>query len=254
MACSRRPWARCLPCERARAATGTAVGERVVNDEQPQGREGRGVHGRRRTPRRTGRSGQRRPRVPGWRSRDVLRAAALVAAVYALVRLIWVAHTILFLVVFGVLFGLALSAGVDRLKAAGVPRALGALSIVTVFIGLLIALGSLLTPALRSQTRDLRTELPAAIDRLESWLRRQQGGVVGAIAGGDTARLRGAQPQTPGASPLPGDSPARTDTVVVQRAPEQRPTPAGEGQVRSLRERLTGELGNMGRYFFPFLS
>lgn len=194
-----------------------------MSEEQRQGSERRDRERRRRVPGPPGPPGgsERRQRSVGWRSRDILRAALLVAAVFILLRLLWFASSLFFVAFLGVLFGLALSAGVDKLNRLGAPRPVGAIIIVVIFIALFTGLGALMAPVLREQVDTIRRELPAGIDRFEGWLERQQGGVVGVILGTE-------DPQ-----PAPGIEPA--------------PDP-------DLRERLSGELGNISRYLFPFLS
>ena len=79
----------------------------------------------------------RRPRPVGWRSRDVMRAAALVIAMYILVKLLWFANALLLTIFMGVLFGLAVSSGVDRLERFKIRRGIGAALIVLTFFGVL---------------------------------------------------------------------------------------------------------------------
>ena len=66
------------------------------------------------------------PVTPGWPSRDILRAAAIVAAVYVALQLLWVGRSVFLIGFFGVLLGIVLSAGVDWLQRFRVPRGLGA--------------------------------------------------------------------------------------------------------------------------------
>jgi predicted PurR-regulated permease PerM len=190
-------------------------------EERREGYERRAADRRSRVPGPPGppREGERRARVIGWRNRDILRAAILVGGVYALLRLLWFAASLFFVAFLGVLFGLALSGGVDELKRIGVPRVVGAVTIVLLFIGALTGLGMLIAPTLRQQTQELRQELPAAIDRLEQWVERRQG-VVGVLLGTEDD-----------APPAPDVEPAET-----------------------LRDRIAAELGNLTRYLFPFLT
>ena len=57
-----------------------------------------------------------KPVTPGWPSRDILRAAGIVAAVYVALQLLWVGRSVFLVGFFGVLLGIVLSAGVDRLE------------------------------------------------------------------------------------------------------------------------------------------
>jgi len=67
-----------------------------------------------------------RRRRPGWGSADVLRTAALVMALYLLGRLVWFANPLVLTAFLGILFGLAVSSGVDMLTRWRLPRGLSA--------------------------------------------------------------------------------------------------------------------------------
>src|SRR5437870_3265040 len=102
----------------------------------------------------------RRDRAPAWHSTDVLRTAALVLAMYVAVRLFWFASPLLLTAFIGVLFGLAVSSGAERLARLGVRRGIAAGLIVVTFFALLILFGALMAPTLREQATELRGELP----------------------------------------------------------------------------------------------
>jgi predicted PurR-regulated permease PerM len=190
-------------------------------------------------------SAERSARQIGWRSRDIMRTALLLATIWVLLQLLWVAHSLVFVAFLGTLFGLALAGGVDWLKRFGVPRGIGAILIVAAFLSVLAGLGTLLAPTLREQTIELRTQLPQAIDRLETWLERQQGGVVGMILGADPDPDSDPDAE-PGAEPVEG---ARSLAVLLDPDADEDDTAA-----ISLRERVTGEFGQLTRYLFPFLT
>src|SRR3954469_4629853 len=117
----------------------------------------------------TARAGRTRRRRPGWGNAAIMRTAALVIGMYLLVQLVWFAH-FLFLVAFlGVLFGLAVAAGVDRLARWRIPRGVGGGVIVVAFFGLLFGFGAWMAPTLHEQSIELRRRLPDAIDRVETW-------------------------------------------------------------------------------------
>ncbi|MFL6263683.1 MAG: AI-2E family transporter [Thermoanaerobaculia bacterium] len=169
----------------------------------------------------------RTPRQPGWRSLDVLRAAALVMGLYLLLRLLWVAHDLIFITFLGILFGLAVARGADLLERFRIPRGVGAVLIVIAFLGVIAGLGAWAAPTLRAQSGELQTLLPQAIDRLEGWVDSHRDGVIGQI--------------------MPPPTPA---------APAQPPTesPRPSGSPRGLPGSLQGQLGAVGRYLFSFLS
>src|SRR3954469_25799532 len=84
-----------------------------------------------------GRGEVRHKRTVGWRSRDVMRAVALVAGTYLGLQLIWFAHELFLVAFLGILFAIAVSAGVDQLQRFKVPRGVGAGLIVLTFFALL---------------------------------------------------------------------------------------------------------------------
>ena len=230
----------------------------------------------------------RRSKAMGWRSQDILRTAALVIAMYVGVRLIWFVNPLVFTAFLSILFGLGVSAGVDRLQRFRVPRALGATLIVGGFIGSLVAFGAIMAPTLREQSAVLKERLPQAIDAVERWVNAQQGGLLGMFLGGsevapeggdsgaaapasasrspadtgraaagDTARSAGERPgDTSAADTAPGP---RIDTaaivrVIVDTVPAGEAEAEGGSPAESLRNRLGSQIGNVTRYLFPFLS
>ena len=80
---------------------------------------------------------ERRARMIGWRSGDVLRATALVTSYLLVLALVWTAREIVFTAFLGVLFGLAVGDGADRLTRLRIPRGIGAPLVVIAFLGAL---------------------------------------------------------------------------------------------------------------------
>lgn len=173
---------------------------------------------------------QKRRRV-GWRSRDVARAAALALGVYWLAKLFWVANPLFLTAFLGVLFGLAVSAGVDRLARVPIPRGAKAGLIVLTFIAALVGFGAAVAPTLREQGGELQRKIPEAIDRLNHWVAQKQGGRLGMIFRRDTTAAGAVTPTPVGATP------------------EQAPAPAP-----SLGQKIGEQLGSVTRYLFPFLQ
>src|SRR3954467_2279782 len=89
-------------------------------------------------------------------TRDVVRVLAIVFGFYIAVRLLWVAHPIVFLFFLGVLFRLPLAQGADWFEKRRVPRGLGVAIILTLFFGLLAGGVMGMAPILRSQSRELQ--------------------------------------------------------------------------------------------------
>ena len=166
---------------------------------------------------------QRSPlRLP---TRDIVRVLSIIFGFYILIRLVWVAHPVLFLFFLGVLFGLPLAQGVDWLEKRRVPRAIGVAIILAAFLGLLAGAGAWMAPILRAQSRELQLRLPEAMDKFDAWLGHRAGGVLGMLfneeSTTDSARVAAApiaaapNGAAPAADPIVVDSTKRTHEVVV---------------------------------------
>jgi predicted PurR-regulated permease PerM len=203
-------------------------------------------------PRDVGRGEVRHNRTVGWRSRDIVRTAALVMAMYLVLKLVWYANALFLTVFLGILFAIAISAGVDHLQRWRIPRGVGAALIVISFFGLLFGFGAWMAPTLREQGTELRLKLPEAVDRIEEWINRRQSGMLGVLLGGTEA----VRPET---APAPAAAPG-----VAQGTPTSTPTgtpaagspakPDSAGGAPSLKGRITSQLGGAAKYLFPFLT
>ena len=154
-------------------------------------------------------------------TRDVVRVLALIFGFYILVRLLWIAHPVVFLFFLGVLFGLPLAQGADLLEARRIPRALGVAIILTVFLGLLTAGATGMAPILRAQSRELQERLPEATDKIDAWLGHRANGVLGILfneESSDTLRTAGARRPAATEStlaPVVVTAPASKDTLTA---------------------------------------
>jgi predicted PurR-regulated permease PerM len=172
----------------------------------------------------------RRPRFrsPGWRSRDVLRAALLVAGVWLSLELLWAARPVFFLAFLGVLFGITLSAGVTWLqRRAGMPRGLGAVLLVAGFYCAIVGIGALAAPKITAQWDELQNQLPDALSQAERWLRERQGGVTELL-----------QPSGAGEGGAGG----------------QGGEAGTKGEPTDIRQTLSQQVGNIGKHFFSVFS
>ena len=219
-------------------------------------------------------SRERRRRNVGWRSRDILRTAALVIAMYLVLRLLWFAQVLVFTVFLGALFGLAVSGGVDRLQRWRIPRGVGAALIVFGSLGLLGGLGAWMAPTLRAQSRELRVKLPEAVDNIERWVEKRQGGVLGALFQAGDATADATRQATTGAARVATGGSPRPDTGAGrQEAQQGAPPAAGQGtattagaeaprtgqggQAReggSLRQRVLDQMSGASRHLFGFFT
>ncbi len=174
---------------------------------------------------------------PGWRSGDILRATAIVAGVFVALGLLWVGRSVVLLGFFGVLLGITLSAGVDRLEKLRVPRGVGAVLIVAVMIGALVGLGFLTAPQISKQVGELRQQVPQAIDRAEQWIQQRGGGVAELIQAPDSQSA-----SAPGGK---ADS-AKGDTAAGGKETKGPPV--------DLRQSMGQQLAGVTQHFFAVFS
>jgi predicted PurR-regulated permease PerM len=191
----------------------------------------------------------RRKRTPGWQSRDVVRAAALVMGLYWGARLFWFAHPLFLTTFLGVLFGLAVASGVDWLQRWRIPRGIAAALIVLTFIGALVAFGAAVAPILRSQASELRVKLPEAIDRLDHWITAKQGSL--AVFGKKPATGTAGKTET-AVSPETTATGKPVAPIDTQHAGVAPATPPDSSQ--TLRERIGEQASHLTKYLFSVIT
>ena len=212
----------------------------------------------------------------GWRSQDVIRAAALVIAMYLAIRLLWFAYPLVFATFLGVLFGLAVSSGVDRLERYRVPRGIASALIVFSFLGFLVAVVAWSAPTLREQSQELKAKLPQAMENVDRWIESQRGGVIGMLLGGGNGGQAGAAgggaagtapaaqqdsaaPASPAGGVQPPPQPAER-AAEAERAADSATTAGQQGAGGNaasgggLGGRLGGQLAGARTYMFGFLT
>ena len=218
----------------------------------------------------------------GWQSRDVLRATALAIFLYVALKLFWYAHVLFFAVFLGVLFGLAVSSAVDRLQRFRIPRGIAAAIVVVGFYTLLGGFFAWMAPTIREQSKELRTRLPEAIERVQRWVDTHQTGVIGLMLGSDAEidSLRGPAAPTSSAQDSSARTAASTRDSSTKTAAGARDTSAkaasnardtsartvasaqdtsakataGGGASDRLKERISEKLSSATRFLFPFVS
>jgi predicted PurR-regulated permease PerM len=170
-----------------------------------------------------------KPDFRSWRNIDILRATSLVVGVLLALVLMWVAREIVLTAFIGLLFGLAVSSGARQLARLHIPRGLAAAIVVFGFIAILGGIVALVAPALSEQVSELRTRLPEAVDRLQTWV-NDRPGLADIILGGHRA------------APIPA-------SAVAPPAAD-----SANASVPSLRQRVGEALGGATHYLFPFLT
>ena len=215
---------------------------------------------------------KRRTRPAGWRSRDVMRAAGLVIAMYVLIKLVWFANVLLLTVFMGVLFGLAVSSGVDRLEKYRIRRGVGAALVVLLFFGVLGGFFALMAPTLREQSGELRRKLPEAVEKAEGWFAKRQTGMLGMLIGGtgkaadttgaaaaDTSR-KAADTGVVAKTSEPGDT-TKADTARNEKEKPAADSGGARGKAAasldkpvSIREKIESMMTGASSFLFRFVS
>jgi len=196
-------------------------------------------------------------------TRDVVRVLALIFGFYVTVRLLWIAHPVVFLFFLGILFGLPLAKGADLLKKRGIPRGIGVALILTLFLGLLTAGGVGMAPILRAQSKELQERLPEAMDKIDAWLGHRANGVLGILfneESSDTLRTVGSQrlaPTDSSLAPIVVTDSSVVDTIttpsgaVVRRTQTRADTVAAGG---NLRREITKQMSGAQHSFLRVLT
>jgi len=199
-------------------------------------------------------------------TRDVVRVLALVFGFYVMVRLLWIAHPVVFLFFLGVLFGLPLAQGADWFEKRRVPRALGVAVILTLFLGLLTVGAVGMAPILRAQSTELQQRLPEAMDKIDAWLGHRANGVLGILfnaeSSSDTLRTAAAQRDAVEADSTDQgevvadstftDAQARTVTGAVAHKPTSRADTVAAGG--NLRREITKQFRGAQSSFLRMLT
>lgn len=113
-----------------------------------------------------------------WRSGQVARAALIVIGIWLGLLLLWSANLLVFVVFLGVLFGVAVAAGVDRLEHIGIRRGILSAALVFGTVGIIGLCFALLFPTLSVQARELRRDLPEAVGKVQAFVNKQEFGFL----------------------------------------------------------------------------
>ncbi len=113
-----------------------------------------------------------------WRSGQVARAALIVIGIWLGLMLLWSANLLVFVVFLGVLFGVAVAAGVDRLEHIGIRRGILSAALVFGTVGIIGLCFTLLFPTLSVQARELRRDLPEAVGKVQAFVNKQEFGFL----------------------------------------------------------------------------
>jgi predicted PurR-regulated permease PerM len=187
----------------------------------------------------------------GWSSRDILRTLAIIAGFYITLQVLWVGQSVVLLTFLGVLFGIALAAGVDWLERRRVPRGIGTVLLLVAFLGTLVGIGAATAPSITGQLRELKTQLPEAISKIQRWVKERQEGVNQVLerVAPDAVPQRSEQKaqDTTG-----GQAGKRTAAGGQQEASPREQTEGGAKP--SLGQSLAEQIGGVAGHLFGFFS
>jgi predicted PurR-regulated permease PerM len=144
-----------------------------------------------------------------------VRVLAIIFGFYIALRLLWVAHPVVFLFFLGVMFALPIAQGADWFEARRIPRGVGVAIILTVFLGLLIGGGLGMAPILRSQSQELQQRLPEAMDKIDAWLGHRASGVLGILFNESSSTDSVRRPTVVDSTTVVRTSTTRADTVAL---------------------------------------
>ncbi|MHB8839832.1 MAG: AI-2E family transporter [Gemmatimonadaceae bacterium] len=118
---------------------------------------------------------------------DLVKAALIIVLVLVGLQLLWAARILALTAFLGVLFGLGAVPAVDALERRGFRRGIASPLVVFGVIGLVLALAGWSAPTLITQSQEIRTRFPAAIEKVEVWMASRQPRLLDAIAGAEAA-------------------------------------------------------------------
>jgi predicted PurR-regulated permease PerM len=178
-------------------------------------------------------------------SAAALKVALLAIGVIVALRFLWVAHAIFIITFLGILLGLAMARAVDYLERIKIRRGIGAPLVLLTFIGLAIALGAMIGPSLRDQTKQLTTELPKAMQQVEKWINKTPAKALvqqhlppeGATSSSGSSGSSGQS------TPRNSEDPRGT-----------RGTPEQQQQQGGLTAQIGRELRNATKFLFPIIT
>ena len=180
----------------------------------------------------------------GWSGSDIFRTVLIGLGVWIGFQLLWQVYPLVFLVFLGTLFGLAVASGVDVLERfhirRGIASALIVFSVVAAIIGMLAWTG----PTLVDQSKQLQTQVPAAVEKLQHWIDNRRSGVIATV-------IKSAAAPAPGAAVAPA--------VPVPNTAAGRKLAAAQADSAALpstaiKKKATDFMVGASKYLFSFLS
>lgn len=206
------------------------------------------------------------PERRGWRTADLARASIVALAVWFGLQLLWSVSSLVFLVFLATLFGLAVARGVDYVEKYKIRRGIASALLVFGTIGIIGGGLALSAPTLIESGKELQTEFPAALTKLQNWVDSKGSGMWGSII-----KQAATPAPTPSVTAVP-TADGSTAVIVsnpVPVAPAEPPAASTRGRTgratpaaaqpaakpsEQIRTRIMEQLGKASRYLFSALS
>ena len=118
--------------------------------------------------------------------RDLVSAALTVVAALIVLEFLWQTRFLVLLTLLGVLLGIAATPAVDWMESRRVRRVVGAPILVFGFIAMFVGVLALSGPTIFTQFQALKVQVPASLDRLDTYLAAEYAPVVEALLPSDT--------------------------------------------------------------------
>lgn len=180
----------------------------------------------------------------GWAGADVFKAAIIGVALWWGFQLVWSVYPLVFLVFLGSLFGLAVASGVDFLERFHIRRGIASALIVFSVVGALGATLAWTGPTLVDQSKELQTQVPAALEKLQNWIDQRRGGVLASVIKSATAPAQGSATAVP--QPVAANAAARK-AAQAQADTQALPSTA-------LKKKATDLMVGASKYLIGFLT
>ncbi len=194
------------------------------------------------------------PERRGWRTADLARASIVALAVWFGLQLLWSVSSLFFLVFLATLFGLAVGSGVDYLERFKIRRGIASALIVLGTLGTIGGVLALTAPTLIEQGKQLQTEFPEAIHKLQTWIDSKRTGLVGTLIKSAATPPAGAGGSAV-AVPVPVGAPASSaQRPTAAQAMRQVADSIAASPSEAIKKRITEGMGGASRYLFSFVS
>ncbi|MEO7997905.1 MAG: AI-2E family transporter, partial [Gemmatimonadaceae bacterium] len=180
----------------------------------------------------------------GWTGADIFRAVLIAIGLWVGCQLLWQVYPLIFLIFLGTLFGLAVASGVDVLERFHIRRGIASALIV---FSVVAALGGTLAwtgPTLLDQSKELQTQVPAALEKLQTWIDSRRGGVLATV-------IKSAAGPAPG-TPVVPTAPTPTTAAGRKLAAAQADSLALPST--AIKKKATDLMVGASKYLFSFLS